>query len=410
MRKTSTSYEVPHRPAVIRVANGLLGRLQRLSVARADLTFESLVREAEKRSRERWTVDMEDVEAPLEMLLRSIEEEAQLHPIGRFITRERIVSTLANRMRVEAASRALPTDLAALAPIVIVGLPRTGTTLLHRLLAADPRVRSLTSWEALTPARLRNDPEDQARMRIAERSESGLAFLAPDFFAVHPIDAHAPEEDVLLLDLSFRSTVAESTLRVPSFSRWLEGQDQLPAYRILEKSLRVMQHERPQARKTHWVLKTPHHLEWLDVLLEVFPKATFVWTHRDLNEVVPSFCSMLSHARGVFSDAVDAQEIGRSWLRKGARMMERGLEVRAKRKDRFVDIQYADLVANPVAQVKRIHAHAGLVWDREAEDCVKDKLKVQRKDKFGEHIYRLADFGLREADLEAAFGTHARQG
>lgn len=410
MRQTSTSYEAPHRPGLIRAANALLERLQALPMARANLSLESLVEEAERRSMERWSIDVEDVEAPLEALLRAIEDEAQLHPIGRFITRERIVSTLANRLRVEAASHALPSDLQALAPIVIVGLPRTGTTLLHRLLAADPRVRSLTSWEALTPARLRKDPEDVARIRIAERSESGLAFLAPDFFAVHPIDAHAPEEDVLLLDLSFRSTVAESTLRVPSFSRWLEGQDQLPAYRVLEKALRVLQHQRPEARKTHWVLKTPHHLEWLDVLLEVFPSATFVWTHRDLNDVVPSFCSMLSHARGVFSDEVDTHEIGRSWLRKGARMMERGLAVRAKRKDRFVDIQYAELMADPVAQLKRIHTHAGLAWDREAEDCVKDRLRTQRKDRFGAHVYRLADFGLTSSDLTAAFGAHARQG
>ena len=410
MRKTSTSYEAPHRPGVVRAVNAILERMQSLTFARADLSFESLVREAERRSKERWTIDMEDVEAPLEALLRAIEDEARLHPIGRFITRERIVSTLANRMRVEAASQALPGELAALSPIVIVGLPRTGTTLLHRLLAADPSVRSLTSWEALTPARLRNDPDDLARVRIAERSESALAFLAPDFFAVHPIDAHAPEEDVLLLDLSFRSTVAESTLRVPSFSRWLEGQDQLPAYRILEKSLRLMQHQRPEARKTHWVLKTPHHLEWLDVLLEVFPKATFVWTHRDLGDVVPSFCSMLSHARGVFSDVVDTHEIGRSWLRKGARMMARGLEVRAKRKDRFVDVQYEDLIADPVAQVKRIHAHAGLAWDRESEDCVKDRLRTQRKDRFGEHVYRLADFGLQRSDLTNAFGVDAGRG
>ena len=407
MRKTSTSYQRPHRPGVIRAANRLL---QSMPAVRANLEFESLVREAEKRSGERWSVAVEDVEAPLEALLRSIEQESQLHPIGRFITRQRIVSTLANRLRVEAASAQLPTGTQALSPIVIVGLPRTGTTLLHRLLASDPRVRSLTSWEALTPARLKNDPDDTARIRIAERSESALAFLAPDFFAVHPIDAHAPEEDVLLLDLSFRSTVAESTLRVPSFSRWLEGQDQLPAYRILEKGLRVMQHQRPQSRKTHWVLKTPHHLEWLDVLLEVFPTATFVWTHRDLNDVVPSFCSMLSHARGVFSDVVDANEIGRSWLRKGARMMERGLEVRAKREDRFVDIHYADLVADPIAQVKRIHAHAGLGWHSEAEDCVKDRLTTQKKDRFGAHVYRLADFGLQPSDLTAAFGTHVRQG
>lgn len=406
-RRTSTRYQRPHRPLVLRAANAALGPLVRRGVVPASLEESSLLEAAEQRT---GLLDFGEpsFREPLQVLLRSIESEARLHALGRLITRERLVSTLANRMRIAEALRREPAIRArpTLAPIVIVGLPRTGTTLLHRLLASDRRIRALASWEALSPARLPGDADDARRIRVAEQSERGLAFMAPDFFAVHPIDAHAPEEDVLLLDLSLRSTVAESTLRVPTFSRWLEEQDQRPAYETLKETLQLLQHQRGTAAQERWVLKTPHHLEWLDVLLEVFPDATLVWTHRDLDEVVPSFCSMLAHARGVFSDHVDPREIGRSWLRKGARMVERALEVRARAPERFVDVRYEELVRDPVAVVRTIEERAGMTFTREAEQAARDRLRTERKNRHGEHVYRLADFGLGPAELERAFAGY----
>ncbi len=412
VRRTSTRYQQPHRPAVLRAANALLSGARRWpglgrAVVDASLEESSLLEAAEART---GLLDYGEpsFREPLRHLLRSIESEARLHPVGRFITRERLVGTLANRMRVTEALRAEPAIAKGrvVAPIVIVGLPRTGTTLLHRLLASDRRIRSLASWEALSPARLPGDDDDAQRIRAATTSERALSFMAPDFFAVHPIDAHAPEEDVLLLDLSLRSTVAESTLRVPTFGRWLEDQDQTPAYRMLEDTLKVLWHQRRTSAHERWVLKTPHHLEWLDVLLTTFPDATLVWTHRDLGDVVPSFCSMLAHARGVFSDHVDPREVGRSWLRKGARMVERALEVRARAPDRFIDVRYEDLVADPIPVVRAIQERAGMVFTREAEQSARDRLRAERKDRHGAHVYRLPDFGLDASELERVFARY----
>jgi len=298
-------------------------------------------------------------------------------------------------------------------PIVIVGLPRTGTTLLHRLLASDARVRSLASWEALLPVpldpSLQSGPDEVAqRVAFAERGEKALQYMAPDFFAVHPIDARAPEEDVLLLDLAFRSTVPESTLRVPTYARWLEQQDQLPAYRMMKRAMQALQYQRKPDPGWRWVLKTPHHLEWLDALLEVFPDALLVWTHRDPKDVVPSFCSMLAHGRGIFSDAVDPHEIGRDWLRKGAeRMVGRAMDVRARvGESRFHDVRYAELVRDPIGVVRAIEERSGLGWSRDADTRMRDRLRVETQHRHGVHRYALSDFGLTSDDVDRAFARY----
>lgn len=400
MKRTSTDYRRPHRPLVVRGVNALLaGPLARSRLGRVSLSESSLLEAAERST---GLLDLGDpsFREPFRRLLGSLEDEARLSPVGRFIVRERLVSTLANRMRIEEAIRENPgiTEDRVTSPIVVVGLQRTGTTLLHRLLASDRRIRALASWEALSPARLAPPGKPDPRVANAELAERSLKYLAPDFFAVHPVEAGAPEEDVLLLDLSFRSTVPEATLRVPSYARWLEDQDQTPAYRMLERALQVLQAQRMADR---WVLKTPHHLEWLDVLLSVFPDALVVWTHREPAETVASFCSMVAHGRGVFSDHVDPQEIGRDWSRKVRRMVERAMAARAAAGERyFVDVRYEDLVRDPLAQVRRVYERAGMPWTRDAEVSMKDLLRVQTKDRFGEHRYRLEDFGLERGQIE----------
>jgi hypothetical protein len=251
--------------------------------------------------------------------------------------------------------------------------------------------------------------DDRARrITAAERSEAALAYMAPDFFAVHPIDARAPEEDVLLLDLAFRSTVPESTLRVPSYASWLEGEDQTPAYQYMVRVLKALQWQRsPDAPDWRWVLKTPHHLEWLDVVARVLSDPLFVWTHRDPGEIVPSFCSMLAHGRGVFSDDVDPHEIGRSWLRKGQRMVERAIDARARIGEaRFVDVRYPDLIRDPIAAMRRIEESAGLPWTRDVETRAQDTLRRETKDRHGVHRYALADFGLTEHEVVRTFARY----
>lgn len=406
MKTTSTDYRRPHRPLLVRGVNSLLaGPLARSRLAHVSLSESSLLEGAERAT---GLLDLGDpsFREPFRKLLASLETEAQLSPVGRFILRERIVSGLANRMRIEEEIRENPGIVSERigSPIVIVGLQRTGTTLLHRLLASDRRIRALASWEALCPARLAPPGKPDPRIANAQLAERSLKYLAPDFFAVHPVEAAAPEEDVLLLDLSFRSTVPEATLRVPTYARWLEDQDQTPAYRMLERALQVLQAQRMADR---WVLKTPHHLEWLDVLLSVFPDALVVWTHREPASTVASFCSMVAHGRGVFSDRVDPVEIGRDWSRKVKRMVERAMAAREAAGERyFVDVRYDDLVRDPIAQVRRIYERAGMAWTRDGEVSMKDLLRTHTQHRFGEHRYRLEDFGLDRAQLDQQLAAY----
>jgi hypothetical protein len=281
-------------------------------------------------------------------------------------------------------------------------------------LARDRRLRALRSWEAIAPAPLGSadrpveDDAPDPRRRHAALAERALRYLSPDFFAVHPVEAEAPEEDILLLDLSFRSTVAEATLRVPTFSRWLEEQDQEPAYRMLERSLKLLSWQsHGHGAKVRWVLKTPHHLEWLEVLLGVFPDAKIVWTHRDPKTTVASFCSMIAHGRGLFSDRIDPHEIGRDWGRKVERMVSRAMDARQAAGERyFVDVRYEDLTREPIQTLRRLYGELGLPFDKETETGAQDLLRVHGQHRHGVHKYALADFGLSGGELDERFARY----
>jgi len=405
-RVTRTEYGRPHRPLPLRMINRIGKRLGSSS-RRSRFSDTALLAQA---SRLEGLTDFgeDSFRAGLRELIAAIDAEAQLTPVGRWITRKRLVGSLRNRLRAEMLfhdhPEILKLDMGA--PIVITGMQRTGTTFLHRLLAADPDTRALMSWEALNPAPhlpFERGGRDR-RIRSARLSQQALALMAPDFFAVHPVEAQAPEEDVLLLDYSFLSTVPEATLRVPSFSRWLEGQDVVPAYRYMKKLLQLLSWQRSGKR---WVLKSPHHLEYLDALFTVFPEAKIVFTHRDPVVTQASFCSMIAHGRGVFSDSVEPEEIGREWLRKVGRLVKRAMEARGRwGEDRFLDVYYRDLVRNPIEQIERVYDFAGISLAPETREQIGQARNVNTRHKYGIHTYRLEDFGLTAEMVAAEFAEY----
>jgi hypothetical protein len=360
---------------------------------------------------------------PLKRILQAVNEEANLHPIGRFITKERFVSLLSIRLRAEYYFKKYPEILEQeLYPVwIIVGLQRTGTTKLQRLLAEDPVHRVIPSWEVInpvpidpglydlkkgdkvtglqgdTPAYPYPHPNDK-RIAVARTSVTALKLMSPGFFAIHPIDAMLPEEDILMLDVSFMSTTPEAMMHMPSYSNWLEQADQSAAYAYAAKLLKFLQWIKPAKR---WVLKSPHHLEFPDLIEKHFGDVHFLWPHRKIYESVPSFLSMVTYNRMIFSNHVDNKQVAHHWIRKTGYMLDRTLDYRQKGDNdkKFVDIYYRNLINDSAAELSKIYRMNGGLTPELIE---RFRLHEQNHphQKHGEHRYSLADFGLTEADID----------
>ena len=330
---------------------------------------------------------------PLDRLIKAVNEEAKLHPIGLFITKKRLINLLTTRLLAEWWFKKEPGILEQeLYPVLLIaGLQRTGTTKLQRLLSADPDARSLLSWEALCPAPPVKGPD--RRIKFARRSEKALKYMAPGFFAIHPVEHKSQEEDILLLDVSFLSTTPEATMHVPSYATWLEKTDQSQAYAYAVKLLKLLQWQRPAK---HWILKSPHHLEFFDLIDKHFRNVHYLWTHRDLSYCIPSFLSMVAHARGIFSDQVDIDRLSRHWMNKTKYMLEKAMLFRKKnpKKDQFTDISYDLFIDHPLETIRLVYNRAGMIMDPKLEDILRTLEQKNRKSKYGSHHYRLSDFSL----------------
>ncbi len=400
---------LPPNRLPVRALNAAWGTAWRMGIGKPRLTRDSLVRAARRQTGlEDLGSDFDDpvTRDALSRLLRALEDEARLHPFGRAVIRSTLVGSLATRLRLEQLSSAHP-EIEAEAvstPVFIAGLARTGTTLLHRLLGCEPRLRPLRSWEGLSPApppRTRRDGDPRkARARTAERA---LRYLAPEFFAIHPVEADGYEEDVLLQDGSFMSPTVDATMPVPSYSAWLHSVDQGPMYRYFRRLVKLLLWQRDGI----YLGKTPHHLENLPTLLEVFPGAKVIVTHRDPARVVPSFCSMMAHGRRLFSDVVDLADIGRQFHAKQLKGVTDAMEARLHLPEKsFVDVHYADLMADPLKEIRRIYDFLGWELRESTVASMSGFLAANPKDKRGVHRYTSEDFGLGREQLDADFAAY----
>ena len=346
---------------------------------------------------------------PMEALLRSLDEDAGLSMPGRAGQFTRIVDLLVNRLRVEHWIRLHPQILQEqlAPPVVIVGLMRTGTTLLHRLLACDERFHAPLWYETRYPAPLPDydfKSEDK-RIALAQEEVRQMLEASPDLASIHPLEACAADEDVMLLEHSFYSTVPESFAHLPGYARWLEQHDNTPGYRYLYRLLQFLQWQKKRHGKNaeRWLLKTPHHLHHLEILLKVFPGATVIQTHRDPLQTVPSLCSMNYALACMGSDTVDAHAIGHHWCDKFARSLKQALQVRARHPQQFIDVQYTDTAGDAMGTVSRIYAQLGLPLDEDTQAVMRQWLQANRREDRNPHHYTLEQFGFTRTGLERDF-------
>lgn len=357
--------------------------------------------------------DDDSFREPLARLLDSLDREAGLSAVGRATQHARIVESLVMRHVLEQHEAQHPEIRAEAlaAPLVIVGLARTGTTMLHRLLSADPGLYSARWWEVRFPAPFPGFDWRGPDPRIAE-ARAQVAWILehqPVLAAIHPWDAEGPDEEIMLMEHSFLSHVPESGANLPSYRAWLERQDLRPAYAFLRRLLQFLQWQKRRRGESaeRWVLKTPMHLGHLDLLFETFPGAHVIQTHRDPLETIPSVASMYLALWGLATEKPDPLEVGRQCLERYAGALRRCLAARERLPaERFVDVSYREVARDPLGAVARIYAAAGRKLTPEAESAMTSWVAKNPREHRPPHEYAMETFGYTRELIEREFAAY----
>jgi hypothetical protein len=334
----------------------------------------------------------------LEVLCRAMHEEGGFNSAGILQQHTLILGLLKNRLLIEDLVARHPEilDEQITAPIIICGLPRTGTTHLHNLISADPAMRSLPYWESLEPVLperehpAAGDPDPRC-----ERTAMALSFLdvaMPYFNRMHEMTVDHAHEEIQLLAIDFSSMLLETTAPMPMWRDAYRARDQRPSYAYLRRVLQVLQWLRGGSR---WVLKSPQHLEQFPALLDTFPDATFVVTHRDPVSVTTSMVTMLAYTSRLTRDRVDVEGIGHYWADRLELMLRRCADERdVLPAERTIDVHFDEFMADDMAMVARVYDLAGQSFDEPARAAMHTFMAEHPRGKFGTIDYDLAQFGL----------------
>jgi hypothetical protein len=349
----------------------------------------------------------------LAVLLDSLAADAALTPLGAKALRALLRGVLSARLGSEAAWQANPeyAEVGIGRPVFITGLPRTGTTALHRLLTADPASQGLEMWLAQVP-QPRPPRETWPDNVVYQYIQAGFAKHHeehPEFMGVHYMAADQVEECWQLLQQSLRSVSFETLAYVPGYSAWLREQDWTGAYQRHRRNLQLI--GLPDAGR-RWVLKNPSHLFALDALLAVYPDALVIQTHRAPQTAIASACSLAAHASAGWSPAFTGSLIGQTQLDLWARGLARFTAERARHDPaRFCDVRYDDLVADPAGTVEAVYGHFGLPLSGAAADAIRSLAAASAAGRAGGesgHRYTLEEFGLTGQDVDERFAAYAQ--
>jgi len=391
------------------------GRMRARDPSRAEedevaaLRAEALLSEACERT------GLEDFGEPswregLDVLLDDL-ARAALSDLGRMVWRGRLLSHAVQRLRVldvlarqpEIERQPVP------APVFLVGLPRTGTTALAHLLAQDPATRSLRVWESAQPVPPPETASEHGDPRIesAAKQLEAMRQLSPRLAAMHEDTPTGPTENHDLLGMSFRAFHFAGMSFVPRYVAWWLACDMTPAYRLMKRTLQLLQWRCPPTR---WQLKSPPDSFCLEAILAVFPDARFVMTHRDPAAVLGSVCSLIHTMYEMTSTPPPAAAIGAAELASWAEAMRRLLAVRERVGEaRFADVHFHELASAPLGAIAGAYARLGLPWTAAAEGAMRAHAAANPRGKHGEHLYRLEDWGLERKAVHEAFRSYTER-
>ena len=344
----------------------------------------------------------------LERTVAALNDEADLNDLGRVIQHATTSNALIQRLKIVDTYKQHPeiADEVVDGPVVILGLPRTGTTALGQLIANDPQFRSLRTWESQAPTPPPEAATQDTDPRIAQAAE-GIAMIDgmfPDFQAMNSTEAQAPTECQDLMGMSFRTFHFDGVVRVPGYIDWLMDTDMRETYEFHQSVLKLLQwHCKPNL----WHLRTPVHMFALEAFVEVYPNAKFLWSHRDPAKVIGSVCSLIAYIRSWSSDRKDPTELGAEQLAWWAEGVRRAMDFRKKfGDDRFVDVSFAGLQTDPVGTVSNGYEKLGLTFTEAARAKVQEWADGHKPGHRGTHDYELSDYGLTAEQVHEAFGEY----
>ena len=398
------------RVAPLRALNAVGARLSRLGVDLPRLTPSSVMAAAAKEAGS-GDFGSESYREPLEVFIGACTKEADLTTFGRLLISKMLAAALANRISLHqwAVDHPEVRTESIEGPWVIVGLPRTGTSLLSMLLGLDPMARPLLQWEAahpLPPPTLDGHAQDPRIARTTKELD-GLMKLNPPLKAMHPFGATLAQECVSLFMFDVRTLALETQAHVPTYARWLETADMSPAYAQHRLALQVLQSRQPTER---WILKTPNHLWHLTALLAAYPDARIIWTHRDPGPVVTSLASLANAGQRPLTSRRDPHPTATEWKRKCVFALGSALAFDDKADDGWCQhLHYDALVADPVGAIRQLYEHfGGEVSDLHARR-MDAFLQHRPKDAFGHHRYDPADFGWTYSGLAEEFAEYTER-
>ena len=347
---------------------------------------------------------------PFAVLTDALAREAKLNTVGRLLTRAELVRVLANRLRLVDLWKREPEILAGQvrAPIFIVGTARSGTSILHEVLAQDPRLRSPATWEifySVPPPEAATCATD-ARIAGTDHEVKLWHEVAPEYLTMHANAAVHPQECIFLMAHELASEHFSGVHDVPSYALWLATHDLTPSFRFHRRMLQTLQWRHPGER---WLLKAPSHLTVLPALFAVYPDARVVFTHRDPAKTVPSTASLMATLRRMRRDHVDANAIAKLLVRGVAMGLEKMMAERASGATpdgQFVDLRYADLMRDPLAAVRAVYDRLDMTLPDDIADLMRAYLAAKPRGKHGEHRYRLEDFGLDRERLRRGYAAY----
>lgn len=346
----------------------------------------------------------------LDVLCASLRDEAGLSDTGIAVAYEQVVQNLVNRLRLEALIAAHPEieDIPIERPIIICGLPRTGTTHLHNMLAADPSLRHLPYWESLEPFPSPDEADDEQPRR--DRCAMGLELTntsMPEFRRMHEMTVEHAHEEIQLLANDISGMLFETVYHIPSFAAHYKAHDQKPSYAHLKRTLRAMQWLRGGTR---WVLKSPQHLEQFPALLATFPDATFVVTHRDPVEVTLSMATMISYSSRMATARPDPPKTARYWLARAEDLLNGCLRDRhLLPADQSIDVRFVDFMADEEATIARIYALAGQPLDDSARQAMAEFRAEHPRGRYGGVLYNADDLGLDPEEIASRLSEYRKR-